>query len=282
MADKLRIGKISYANLYPIFYMLERSLNPAGYELFPSYPSELNRMMREGRMDISPSSSIEYLRGETSYDLIEGHSISAKGSVGSVMLFSRVPIENLGGHDIYATHQSETSVALLRIILEEFMQISCNIRVTASPFEEALGHHSAYLSIGDEALRAVRDSKWIDMPLPSPSYRLATISHQVFYVYDLGELWFRYTGKPFVFALWIARKGLGHEKTTLLASFKGHLDQARSEAPEQFRLIAQGPDLVLPPLDMVAYWETLDYGLGAENLEGLALFRKYLLKLKLI
>ncbi len=282
MTEKLRVGNISYTNLYPILYMLRQSLDPAEFEVYPSFPAELNRMMRLGEMDISPSSSIEYLRNERLYDLIEGHSISAKGRVRSVLLWSRVPIASLDGHHVHATHQSETSVALLKVIFAEFLGIACEVRVTDSPFEAALSAHTAYLSIGDEALEAVRDSELIEPPLKGVSYRLATVSRQRFYVYDLGELWHRHTGKPFVYALWIVRKGLSPEKKALLGKFRALLDLARDGAPGRFELIAQGEGLVLPPPDLVEYWRTLDYGLGPENLEGLALFRVYLMKLGLI
>ena len=282
MTEKLRIGNISYTNLYPILYMLRQGLDPAEYEIYPSYPSELNQMMRRGEMDVSPSSSIEYLQNERLYELIEGHSISAKGKVRSVLLWSRAPIASLDGHHVRATHQSETSVALLKIIFKEFLGIACEVRVTDSPFEAAVSAHTAYLSIGDEALEAVRDSQLIEMPLKGVSYRLATVSRQLFYVYDLGELWHRNTGKPFVYALWIVRKGLSHEKKALLGKFKSMLDRARDEAPGRFELIAQGEGLVLPPRDLVEYWNTLDYGLGPENIEGLSLFRAYLIKLGLI
>lgn len=280
MTEKLRIGRMSYTNIYPIFHELDSTLDPDSFELFNSYPSELNRMMRQGVMDVSPSSSIEYLRGDTIYDLIEGHSISARGRVGSVLLYSRVPIEALGDRDIYATHQSETSVALLRIILGEFLGIAAEVQVTTSPFDEAVSSHAAYLSIGDEALAAVRDSRWIDMP--GASYRIATVHKQAFYVYDLGELWYKFTGKPFVYALWIARKGLTPHKSSLLDLFRRLLDRTHDSLSERFGAIAHGEGLVLPPQDLVHYWETLDYGLGAENLQGLALFRQYLIKLKLI
>ena len=282
MTGKLRIGRISYTNLYPIFYMLDRSLDPAKYDIYQSYPSELNRMMRQGEMDVSPSSSIEYLRGEDRYVLIPGHSISATCRVGSVLLWSRVPVESLDGHHVHATHQSETSVALLKVIFSEFMRIKCEVRITASPFEEALASHTAYLSIGDEALAAVRDSKWMETPPEGASYRLATVGGQVFYVYDLGELWHRHTGKPFVYALWIVREGLSPAKAALLDEFRAKLDLARDEARERFGEIAHGEGLMLPPRELVEYWSTLDYGLGPENLSGLALYRDYLIKLGLI
>ena len=56
----LRVGRIPYANLLPIFHALEEGGAPEGIAYVEGHPSELNRRLREGGLDISPSSSIEY------------------------------------------------------------------------------------------------------------------------------------------------------------------------------------------------------------------------------
>src|SRR4030043_1637482 len=106
----LKIGKIPYANLFPIFYTLQRECDCSGYEFIEGVPSTVNRLLRSGEIDISPSSSIEYLRYRKQYNLIEGHSISSKGPAGSIFLLSRSPIEQLGGKTILVSSQSDTSV----------------------------------------------------------------------------------------------------------------------------------------------------------------------------
>jgi len=120
---KLRIGKIPYANLFPIFYMLEKECDCSSYEFVEGVPSVLNKMLRDGEIDVSPSSSIEYLRNPSLYRIIDGHSISSKGHVKSILLFSKIPIVELNGGTIYVSSQSETSVALLDIILKKFYTI---------------------------------------------------------------------------------------------------------------------------------------------------------------
>jgi len=121
--NRLRIGKIPYANLFPIFYMIEKESDLSGYEFIEGAPSELNKKIREGLIDISPSSSIEYLRHPDKYTLIENHSISSKGPVGSILLFSKQPIETLDGLSILTSSQSETSVALIQIVMKKFYEL---------------------------------------------------------------------------------------------------------------------------------------------------------------
>ena len=53
----MRLGRISYANMAPVFYRLE-----ADVEEVAGVPTELNRMLLDGELDIAPISSIEYAR----------------------------------------------------------------------------------------------------------------------------------------------------------------------------------------------------------------------------
>ena len=164
----LKVGKIPYANLFPIFYMLQRECNCSGYEFIEGVPSTLNRLLRSGGIDISPSSSIEYLRCESQYTLLEGHSISSKGPIGSILLFSKKPIEELGGKTVLVSSQSEASVALLGIILRKFYKIECPLRPTDGLVDSVIDKADAYLLIGDDALKAAKIVTSSTPPLPSP------------------------------------------------------------------------------------------------------------------
>ena len=282
MSDKLRIGKIPYTNLLPVYRTLRDEFDCSGYEFVEAYPSELNRMLKQGEIDVSPSSSIEYLRDESAYSYIDGLSISAMGPVRSILLFSRVALDSLDGHEIFVTHQSETSVALLKIILSEFYGINCNLKVTTAPVSEAIAEHSAYLSIGDEALLTASGAHLLELEMEDANYELCTIGHQLFYIYDLGELWFGHTGLPFVFALWIMKKDLAGRKGELLKRFVGDIRDAHQRAAGRFHELSKTPGLVLPPEEIVSYWEGIDYDLSDDCLKGLWLFRDYLRKLNLL
>jgi chorismate dehydratase len=260
--------------------MLEKEYDLSAYEFVEGYPSTLNRMLREGEIDLSPSSSIEYLRRKHAYFHIDGHSISSCGPVRSILFFSRIPMEDLGGNRVYATHQSETSVALLKIILCKFNNIVCDIETTTTPFEKSLDTHSAYLSIGDEALKGSRQARTLDDGARHEDYRLATIDHYLFYIYDLGDIWHRRTGLPFVFALWIGRKEQSDEKRALVERFGRDLDMAKQKAKENFPLMAGGK--ILPPEEVVSYWESIFFDFDDECGKGLSLFEEYSKELNLI
>ena len=261
----LRIGRIPYANLFPIFYMLERNADCSAYEFVDGVPSFVNRLLREGDIDISPSSSIEFLRNRERYTVVDGHSISSAGPIGSILLFSRRPIETLNGLIVLASSQSETSVALLDIILKKFYDLDCPLKSTSEPLEQAIETHTACLLIGDDALREAL--RWPKL-----------------YLYDLGDIWYRNTGLPFVFALWIARKDRGTEDPALFARFRKDLDAAKASAIEGLRTIAHESSLlsILSEDDIVSYWKGISYDLDREHRKGLELFRKYAEELKLL
>jgi chorismate dehydratase len=256
--QKLKIGRFSYSNLFPIFYMLEKEADCSAYEFIEGVPSYLNGEIREGRIDVSPSSSIEYLRSPDRYDLIEGHSISSRGPVGSIFLFSKRPIEALDNITVFTSSQSETSVALIHIILKKFLEIECSFRSTAEPIGKVLASEEAYMLIGDDAL--TESLKWPGL-----------------HIYDVGDLWYKHTGLPSVFALWIVRKECCKERKALLEGFIRDLDTAKASALRNLGAVASASPLrnYLSEEELISYWKGISYDLGEEHRRGLDLFRHY-------
>jgi len=271
----LKIGKIPYANLFPIFYMLQKECDCSGYEFIEGVPSVLNRMLRNDEIDISPSSSIEYLRNKNKYTLIEGHSISSKGPVGSILLLSKRLIEELEGKTILVSSQSETSVALLDIILKKFYTVECSLSPTDESLDFLINNAEAFLSIGDDALKAAKTV--------TSNSELRTPNSELIYIYDLGDLWYKNTTLPFVFALWIARRDCRIGKAELLNSFIRDLHKAKELALQNLDKIAQAlrplllslHSLNLTEEEIISFWKGISYDFTEEHEKGLELFRKY-------
>ena len=260
---KLRVGRIAYANVFPIFYILERECDCSRYEFIDGVPATLNQMLRSGQIDVSPSSSIEYLRNPDLYSIVEGISVSSRGPVGSVFLFCRRAIKDLRDVVVGVTSQSATSVALLMILMRQFYGLRPYVQVLPDP---VLYGGEAFLLIGDDALR---ERKRYDVEV---SFRQA-----VPYVYDLGELWHRHTGLPFVFALWIARNDIcrsGNERKDLFERFIRDLAYARKALLPRLGEVAEAAPLrsFLNREEIIAYWNLLDYDLDEEHLRGLQYF----------
>lgn len=262
----LTIGKINYANLFPIFYMLQNGCDCSAYKFVEGVPAEVNRLLREGAIDMSPSSSVEYLRHKDIYTVLEGHSISSFGPIGSILLFSKKTMENLNGLTVLTSSQSETSAALLDIILKKFYSVESRLEASSEPLLNALESHPAYLLIGDDALKALA------------SYKLQVASkNSGLYIYDLGDLWHKHTGLPFVFALWIARKDFCSEMPQLLEKFKQDLNSAKINALKDLKAIANKSPLsnMLSRDEIVSYWQAISYDLNEAHKKGLELFQKY-------
>lgn len=254
--------------------MLEKEIECSAYEFVEGVPSTLNRLLRESQLDVSPSSSIEYLRHKDEYALLEGHSISSSGPIGSILLFSKIPIEDLDASTILVSSQSETSTVLLEIILKKFYHLECTFRPGDIPLIKALDSHPAYLLIGDDALIAKNAIK-------------KTVGHMPcaeLYIYDLGEIWQEHTGLPFVFALWIERKDFSAQNPLLVRQFTKDLDAAKLLAMKELKAIARVSPLrdIFSEAGIIAYWQGISYDLNDEQKKGLELFRKYAEELKLL
>jgi len=266
---RLRIGRIPYANLFPFFYYLENQCDSSFYRFINGHPSRLNRMLRKGLIDISPSSSIEYLKHRDIYSILPFLSISSNGRIESILLFSKYPLEDLDNKTIALSSDSDTSVVMLKIILKEFEGLRCEFKtVNCRSITTPLTTASAVLLIGDTAMKEARKIK------ARPSL----------YIYDLGELWYRYTGLPFVFALWIIRNESLDKRKGLVKRLSLDLYNAREYTSRHLNLLADSAPQRqwLSKRELIEYWKNISYELTERHLEGLRLFEEHAIKNDLI
>lgn len=251
----IRVGHIAYANCVPFFHYL-RQCGFTG-EIRSGVPSKLNALLAAGEIDLSPSSSFEYGRNADKYLLLPGHSISSCGPVQSVLLFSSLPLEELGTAPIDLTHESATSINLLKLLLGEFLKIDpCCCRPATQPAEVIAAQRGSVLMIGDRALRTAQQLRGSTQ------------------IYDLGELWWRFTGLPFVFALWIVRAAIAAQQAQALHELQGQLAQARQQAFANFpKVAAQTPERQwMGERALIDYWRCMSYDLTSQHLQGLQLY----------
>jgi chorismate dehydratase len=194
----IRLGRISYVNMAPVFYRLE-----AEVEEISGVPVELNRKLLGGELDLAPISSIEYARNADSLRILPRLCVSSEGAVDSIQLVSRKPLEQV--RTIAVTPESATSVVLTTVLLPEAEHVPLGAEADAK------------LLIGDAALKSAFED-------PTPHH-------------DLGRLWLERTGLPMVFAVWAAPdpvpEGVAELETALVDSVR----LARAE-PERLALEA--------------------------------------------
>ncbi len=290
---KLRIGRIPYANLFPTFYYLEKECDLSEYKFIKGVPSALNKMLRDGELDISPSSSIEYLKNKKKYFILPWFTISSSGPINSILLFSKIPIEELGGKTIAVSSDSETSVSLLKIILNDFLSLNCRFKTfSSSGIRSVLTHFPAALLIGDnamkEAKKAASDTELkvksktnrSQSSIVNRSPRAKPTGQSSLFIYDLGELWEKHTELPFVFALWIVRKDILPHKMELIKKLAADLLAAKKYTSKNFSSLAKlAPQSKwLGEKDLVKFWKGISYDFTERHMEGLRLFEKYAVK----
>jgi chorismate dehydratase len=259
----LRIGRIAYANCTPIFHELQKQATGEDYRFVGGVPSHLNAQLAAGKIDVCPASSIEYALHPDRYLILPDISISSIGAVGSVLLFSRFPIEELDGQIILLSSESATSVNLLRILMKKRYGCSSRFTVSALQLDSALHEAPAMLLIGDSALRA-------------------SIAETDLHVYDLGELWHDWTGLPFVFALWFCGRSAAEERYAEVIRLACHLIDSKERACADLESIAQGSSEVqwMGKDRLVSYWrDNISYDLDSRHLDGLNLFYRYCVEL---
>ncbi len=254
----LRVGQIDYANCTPLFACLKKFHDCRNYIFTHGTPSRLNSMLYNGEIDICPSSSIEFAKYPQKYLILPNISISSDLQVRSVLLFSLLPIEELNHQNVGVTGESATSVALLKVILRRFYSYDNYYSKLDIPTVAALADYPAILLIGDTALKG-----GIQRP-------------QGVYVYDLGELWHRFTGLPFVFALWLVRKETALMQKSEVETLYSSLYHAKRMASSCYKAIAKNcREDWISKNDMIEYWNTISYDLTTRHIEGLQTFFRY-------
>ena len=258
----LHIGRIDYLNIWHVFHLLADAC-PEGpqFQYERGHPSRLNAALASGELDISPSSSFEYLLHAERYELLPGASISARAEVQSVLFLSPVPVDELGdwlGRNpgpVCLTAASATSTALLKVLWSQKWGLPEPEWLTVEP-GAGLATGRPFLEIGNIALR--------HFVHPPAGYR----------VIDLATEWVEWTGLPFVFAVWIVRRGLNEEARELLRRLQGHISAITDRLGDHFEALSRLPDRPdwLTSPDLLRYWRAMSYDLAPREQAGLALF----------
>jgi chorismate dehydratase len=257
------LGRIGYINCYPVYGAIDRGIVKVDAELVTGTPAELNDLLVAGELDVSVISAVEYARHAKDLVLLPDLAISCDGPVRSVVLFSRQAVSRLDGQTILITQSSRTSVALLELLCRDVWKIEpkfVEARAEAADLDNlAKLPHDAVLVIGDPALLLAARG----------AYSRAI---------DLGEEWKKWTGLPFVFAVWAARReadpvAVRQVHAALIASktwgLGGLHELARAAS------VATGVSMAA----CHTYFTGLDYALTNKHLAGLTdFFRRLALR----
>jgi chorismate dehydratase len=186
---------VQYLNTRPLVHGLAARGVSVAYDL----PSRLADRLAAGDLDVALIPSIEVFRGD-GYRVVSDACIGCRGPVMSVKLFFRTRPESVT--TLAVDEGSRTSATLARILLAERHGVRPQVEILPIGAGLADTAADAVLLIGDRAIggEAIGGSAAAaGQPARRGFFQL---------VWDLGDEWVRWTGLPFVFAVWAARRGV--------------------------------------------------------------------------
>jgi chorismate dehydratase len=253
-----RVGAVQYLNTRPLVHGLAAPGLDVSYDL----PSRLADGLDARAFDAALIPSVELFRGGAKI-VVSDACIGCRGPVMSVKLFLRTRPERVT--TLAIDEGSRTSVALAQIVLAERYGVFPALETL--PIGAGLGDTAAdaVLLIGDRALGPASDRTG-----RGGTFQL---------VWDLGDEWVRWTGLPFVFAVWAAREeSTARRLAPLLSSSR---DAGRANLASIAAAEAAAHGLTVP--QCLSYLrDNLHYELGPAERQGLQLFHEFLVRLSLI
>jgi chorismate dehydratase len=241
---KIRVGAVSYLNTKPLLYGIENSPVFNEISLITDYPARIADMLLMDEIDIGlvPVSIIPQMK---EHHIYTGYCIGSDGPVGSVCLFSEVPIQDI--RTVILDYQSRTSVALVEILFKRHWKQKPVFEQADHEFLGEIRGNTAAVVIGDRALEQRKKSA---------------------YCYDLGEEWKKMTGLPFVFAAWISNKVLD-------PGWIHRFDEANALGVQNISLVIKG--LPANDFDLQQYYSSyLSFDLDEKKRKALKLFLEML------
>lgn len=252
----MKLGRIPWINCYPVYGAVDRGIVPMPAETVSGTASELNDLLAAGALDVSVVSAVEYARNAAAYHLLPDLAITCDGPVRSVALFSRRPPTELDGMTVLRTASSRTSVLLLELLCRHRWGVAPRFATARAESGDlaslAALPHEAVLVIGDAAL-------------------ILSTARAYPWMVDLGEEWKAWTGLPFVFAVWAARRTAG---TGAVQAVHSRLLESRAWGLAHLDLLAAeaAANTGVPSSVCRQYLGDLDYALSYRHLAGLTDF----------
>lgn len=256
----IKIGMVNYINTAPIYEIWKQSVSNPRWEIVEAHPSRLNRMLAGDQLDLGFVSCYEYAVRPDKYRILKDLSISATGPVGSVFLFSKVGVQDLVGKQVLLSDHSETSVCLVRIILEEFYGLNVEYK-TGGVFSDLADESAAVMAIGDDALRL-------------------SVGKQYPIKLDLGDVWFKHTGLPFVYSVCAVQETACRDYPDDIGAIQREFVRCREEGAQHLHTICQSVSSRIPMDCAICYdyLKGLEYDLGVKKQAAMERFFGYLIK----
>jgi len=246
---KYKVSAVNYLNSKLFIYGLENTAIKNEIELQLDIPSVCAGKLSQDMVDIGlvPVAVLPELE---EYHIISNYCIGADGEVGSVLLLSDVPMNEI--KTILLDYQSRTSVALAQVLAEKYWNIKPHWTDATENYESNIHGTTAGVVIGDRTFQLKNKFK---------------------YSYDLAAEWKKFTQLPFVFACWVANKELPED---FIQRLNDALSFGLHKKEEVIRLYTDQ----YPGFDISDYFENkISFTFDEQKKQSLTLFISYLTEL---
>ena len=242
-----RIGCVPYLNAKPLIYKITQNKD---IDLILRPPSQLAKLVRNGKLDAVLLPSIEYFR-HNDYMIISRSAITSHKKTGSVRLYHKkaIPYIKTVALDI----NSSTSNALAKILLEKVYKINPKY-ITHNPTTSKNVNADAMVTIGDI------------------SFKYSTMLN-----IDVRSQWYKFTKLPFVYAMWVVNRKFATDTKKPLY-LKHILTTSKKKGVKAINQIARAEAKILdlsPTFCLQYLTDCIRYNLGKKEIGGLVLFHKY-------
>ncbi|HNW89236.1 MAG TPA: menaquinone biosynthesis protein [Bacteroidales bacterium] len=251
MSNPLRIAAVSYANTFPFVFGIENSGLPGDFTLMLSPPAQCAESFAAGNADIAlvPAGALPSL---PEHKIITDYCLGAVKEVKTVLLLSNKKTEDIKtiGLDL----ESATSVRLTKVLARHYWKIapewqSLNVR----NFKD---HHAtdAFVVIGDKSIE---------------------ISKHFAHKRDLAAEWQKFTGLPFVFAVWVCRPGLPEDQAENFSAALRYGIEHISDVVKKYKAVVD------VSFDIEVYYrDNIDYHFDKVKQESLQKFLNFVAELE--
>ncbi|MFH8471155.1 menaquinone biosynthetic enzyme MqnA/MqnD family protein [Streptomyces sp. NPDC018000] len=255
-----RVGHIQFLNCLPLYWGLARTGTLLDLELSKDTPEKLSEQLIRGDLDIGPVTLVEFLRNADDLVAFPDIAVGCDGPVMSCVIVSQVPLDRLDRARVALGSTSRTSVRLAQLLLAERYGVSPDYYTCPPDLGVMMQEADAAVLIGDAALRAnLHDAPRLGLQ-----------------VHDLGRMWKDWTGLPFVFAVWAARKDYlaaePHHVSKVHEAFLASRDVSLEEVTKVAEQAARWEAFDAEVLER--YFTTLDFRFGPDQLAGVQEFAR--------
>ena len=250
---KTRVSIVSYLNSKPFLYGLNKSLVANNFEISLDIPSKIATKLSYNLADVGLI-PVAGLKDLNNYQIVGDYCIGAVGKVRTVVLVSDVPMNKI--ETILMDYQSRSSVLLAKVLAKFYWKKEFNWENTCNNFQyKSIKGNTAGVVIGD---------------------RVFDIEDKYEYSYDLSEEWFKFTGLPFVFAVWASTKNVSEE-------FQNDFNKALEYGIDNLAEIVEREQINYPNVNIHDYFnQNISFIFDEKKKAGMNRFLELVKKLELI